>query len=378
MKTADLDSSDLSYLNTWSPLLQPIDPPIGLQPFALPRTSSSAEWLPTHSHTNENSTSSDPQVDGAIGKAISDPDWLFSYWPLLCKSFYANFSSAHPFLMPLKQLEKHLQDHSLLHLQAAICFAGSFYVPTVPRESIREMACSLLVPKVPSCNPYTVQALLLLALCLNACNDIDTATQALSMAIDLALELQMNTAKFAMAYSPSSPIEQESWRRTWWELYCVNGFLAAMRRGKDFYLFNVPTDVGLPCEERHYQANACLLDSHLVTPLLTPKQVVPEPRSIDAYDNRAFSGDEVFSSYAYRIDAIRILGSILILGNVAEQIDMELLNAADRQVTNWVLHLPACKSKTAGDDAVPDEMLFQAHMIINAYISSHLVGHRGS
>ena len=88
-------------------------------------------------------------------------------------------------------------------------------------------------------------------------------------------------------------------------------------------------------------------------------------RNLEDYDNSAFDSEEtVFSSYTYRIDAIRILGKILPITD-PDVMDYHALDIADASLTNWHLHLPACKKEILGKGLEVDEILFQAHMIIN-------------
>ena len=82
----------------------------------------------------------------------------------------------------------------------------------------------------------------------------EQATHTLDRAIDLALDLGMNRRSFAAERSFGVPVLAESWRRTWWELYVMDGMFAAVHMKTSFRLHSVPTDVGLPCEEGVYRA----------------------------------------------------------------------------------------------------------------------------
>ena len=50
----------------------------------------------------------------------------------------------------------------------------------------------------------------------------------------------------------------------------------------------------------------------------------------------------------------------------AEIPDPEAMESADTCLTNWSLHLPSEKRKPINRDGQVDEVLFVAHMIINA------------
>lgn len=69
-----------------------------------------------------------------------------------------------------------------------------------------------------------------------------------------------------------------------------------------------------------------------------------------------------FSSFAYRIDAVRTLGKVLQVQK-ADVLDKDRVNEADTVLVNWVLHLPYSKREFISRDGYVDEMLLQAHMI---------------
>lgn len=97
-------------------------------------------------------------------------------------------------------------------------------------------------------------------------------------------------------------------------------------------------------------------------------QNIPLTRTLEDYDNSAFDSEEtVFSSYTYRIDAIRILGKILPITD-PDVMDYHAQDIADASLANWHLHLPACKKEILGKGLEVDEILFQAHMVINGYV----------
>lgn len=95
-------------------------------------------------------------------------------------------------------------------------------------------------------------------------------------------------------------------------------------------------------------------------------QRIPEPKSLQEFDDRYFALETtVFSSFAYRVDAVRILGQVLAVGQGGDPEDPRA-DAADASLVNWGLHLPECKKELIGEDRRVDEMLFQAHMVVYA------------
>lgn len=90
---------------------------------------------------------------------------------------------------------------------------------------------------------------------------------------------------------------------------------------------------------------------------------------MDQFRDRAFfSKDIVYSSFAYRVDAIRILGTILKLDRSIYARDSNDTEAIEASLNSWLLCLPAAKRELLDCEGKADEMLFQAHMIINASV----------
>jgi hypothetical protein len=69
-----------------------------------------------------------------------------------------------------------------------------------------------------------------------------------------------------------------------------------------------------------------------------------------------------FSSFAYRIAAIRNLGRVLQL----QRILFTVVDQLDAYLVNWNLHLPDSKKLAIDCDGNVDEMLFQGQMITTA------------
>lgn len=90
---------------------------------------------------------------------------------------------------------------------------------------------------------------------------------------------------------------------------------------------------------------------------------------MNAFAERAFCKDEpCFSSYAFRIDAARILGNILAIGHMSASESGKQVESVDSSLTSWLLNLPASKRDVLDREGNADEMIFQAHMIINASV----------
>ncbi|KKY18556.1 putative c6 transcription factor [Phaeomoniella chlamydospora] len=257
--------------------------------------------------------------------------------------YYLYFHPAHPILVPQKV---HASRNYPDYLQHVIQYIGSHYLPVPTTTLYSGIMAELCRTDIKS--PCMVQARLLYSIALNGCNDIKNAQWILAAAVQLALELGMNERDFAEIHSGGLPIEAESLRRTWWELYVVDGYMAALWRKSGFSANSVDPDVLLPCEESLYSEGACASQSP----------------SFSQFNRRYFVDDDInFSSFCYRIDAVRILARVLAL-TANQEVNDDEVQAVDNALAGWVLHLPYTKSEIINTFGEVDEILFQAHMII--------------
>jgi hypothetical protein len=174
------------------------------------------------------------------------------------EAFFQHFSSSHPFLPPRYEMLRLLKINPMHHLETAICFVGSRYLPGAPSASFEELDSLLLVSNSPR-EGSTVQALLLFALGLDSGNDQKQASDVLFKAETLALELSMNHQEYAIINGLGSSIYEESLRRTWWELYVVRIMMAGFHQRGTFCPRNIMSTVPLPCEEREFAAGVSLI-----------------------------------------------------------------------------------------------------------------------
>lgn len=140
-------------------------------------------------------------------------------------------------------------------LLPVIRFVASFFAQNAPTETFRKEAETALFSNPPPRNAFTVQALLLFAIGLHSDNDQEKSAEVKDAAIELAIELGMNMKEFSESSydgTQAGKIMAESWRRTWWELYYLDGLLAGFHQKDSFKLWTVPCTVPLPCEERDY------------------------------------------------------------------------------------------------------------------------------
>jgi hypothetical protein len=166
-------------------------------------------------------------------------------------SYFENFHAQHPFLLPKAHLLKILCRNSLRPLLTVVQVIGSFFIRPDLTKSLRGDANRELTAALPK-NGFSVQALLLFCIALQSAHELEQAKPFLNTATSIALEIGMHHKEFAETNGENSEILEESWRRTWWELYVVQGFVAGTCPTHVSPLFQVNSDVLLPCEEWQY------------------------------------------------------------------------------------------------------------------------------
>ncbi|KAE8453374.1 hypothetical protein EG329_010235 [Mollisiaceae sp. DMI_Dod_QoI] len=265
------------------------------------------------------------------------------------EAFYYHFYPAHPFVLPRHNFYALRKERPIDHLEACMRYVGSFYVPQAPTVALGlEAERSVYHPECRK-DGFRVQAMLILAIGLDGYTYQEKALQILLDAQDLALELGMNKRDYALMNGNGSEVLSESWRRTWWELYIVDGMIAGVHQKSTFRMKEIPADVALPCEEKEFASGQ-----------------IPPPHSLEDFDDESFDGkDFIYSSFTYRIAAIRNLGRVLASRQIMLP-DLPTIDRIDAYLVNWRLHLPDSKKDFISHEGHLDEMLFQAHMITEA------------
>lgn len=185
----------------------------------------------------------------SIPLATDDP---LSSIPL--DGFYTYFFPAHPFVLPRAQLalQCDTDSDSVSRLTPIMALIGALYThDNKQSHSRRQDAERILEETLPSTG-FTVQTFMLLALCLEWSGEGQRADDTLQRAKDVALEIGMDRKSFAVDFGGGNTVLEESWRRTWWELYVVDAFLAAIRHWPTFSLWKLGADVYLPADEERY------------------------------------------------------------------------------------------------------------------------------
>jgi hypothetical protein len=258
--------------------------------------------------------------------------------------YYTYFHPAHPILPPWNLFQK---AHLPSYLKQVVEFIAAHFTPTASSEAYRHTIVGTVLKQAPEAEK--VQALLLLSIVLHSRTEHVESKNCLAAAVDLAFELGLNRATYAETESPNDPIRAECLRRTWWELFVIEGLLKSFGVQHICRTALKPLEVPLPCEESIFREGLTL----------------PNPQTISEFDARFFAEEEPgFSSYAYRIDAVRILNCALKIREMAGSHE-NLIEAIDARVASWFLNLPSSKAKLLRQDGSVNEIMFQACMIVN-------------
>ncbi|KAF4341405.1 c6 zinc finger [Fusarium beomiforme] len=265
-------------------------------------------------------------------------------------SFYSNFHAAHPFVLPKESLMMISVENSVAPVLAVMRWIGSLHIPSCSeRGHLFQGAHQLIYEPRRRKDGFLVQALLLLLIGLDGQGQQEQARQILTGLERIAVDIGLNTRSYAVTYGRALPIMEESWRRTWWELFIVDGLIAGIHRSTNYLLFDVASDVDLPCEEYEYLSGD-----------------IPEPMHLRDINESDFSDtSHEFSSFAYRIQSAQNLGRLLRIPPVSGPDDESLRNI-QTMLTTWRLSLPKSKTDSLYQYGHFDEMLFQAHMITHA------------
>ncbi|KAI8631289.1 hypothetical protein F5Y19DRAFT_25811 [Xylariaceae sp. FL1651] len=294
------------------------------------------------------------------GTPISIPDVQLSNVtdgdPLI-KSFYKHFNRCHPCVVPQNRLQQLCDSapgqESLNLLIAVMRFIGSSYSCPDSSPQLQEkvveglQAIQRLAP-----DPFQVQCRLLYSIALFWGGEKTKSRGEIDAAISTALNLGMNRHRFAADHGRGDAVLQESLRRTWWQLYIIDAYYAAIKRSPTFSLCEVDADTELPCEEDEYESGS-----------------IPTPKTLDDFDSREFGPEnQTFSSFAYLIGATRNIALALSAGlpDASNWLSPKTIAEVDAIIDGWFLLLPKSKKEVLREGSVVDELMFQAQMAVHA------------
>lgn len=182
----------------------------------------------------------------------------------LLEAYYLHFHAAHPILLPVRQRTRQFVKNYPQYLVAVMQCIGSQYESMRPSDGYRN-AISQMLASQSKRDGHLVQAMLIFSVALHAQDCQHDARQMLSSAIEIAVELGMNRTNFASENSMGSPFLEESWRRTWWELYVLDGMLAALHQQNSFKLNSIESNLLLPCEDSIYHTEDVCVQNPVIS-----------------------------------------------------------------------------------------------------------------
>ncbi|RYO74347.1 hypothetical protein DL764_010872 [Monosporascus ibericus] len=272
--------------------------------------------------------------------------------------YYDYFHAAHPCVLPRWALQQHCARYpaQFAPIILVMQYIGSMFDIAVDSQHHRETARQAL-PLHPSrtgvLSPHEIQAMLLYSIAVYWSDEAEEGIEILGKVIHGALELRMHLEPFAPTNGQGSPVLEESWRRTWWQIYVTEGNIAGSTHTYPTRLHGVSTDALLPCEEECYESGD-----------------IPPGRSLDEYDMREFlpDDDRGFSSFAHLVGLTRTLDLVLSQKAPTEQSIAAICTQLDISLSAWYSLLPQSKRCLINDNQELDMQLFKANMLINAYV----------
>ncbi|RLL98732.1 hypothetical protein CFD26_106194 [Aspergillus turcosus] len=299
-------------------------------------------------------------IDASAAQQVS-ADFIHPRDPVddqLISLYYRYFHSAHPCAVPRFAIQRYVVSdrQAIQPLYAVMKYIGSLHNPLIPSAQLKDQVeAELAVVRNTNhvVSPFAVQAVLLYAIAVYWCDETRKGLDLLEEAIQMALGLGMNRSDFATQNGRNDPILEESWRRTWWQVYITDAHIAGSTHTYPFRTTGIQMDVRLPCEEAEYESGN-----------------IPNPRTLEEYDMREFADDEhEFSSFAELVGLTRSLDLAL-----ASRQDLDIKNIStvcanvDTIHVSWTSLLPPSKKTVFRSDGSLDEILFKAHAIIHTWI----------
>ncbi|KAG5987270.1 hypothetical protein E4U43_005163 [Claviceps pusilla] len=194
-------------------------------------------------------------VGDALSRATAQPPPLTLEEKCL-ESFYQHFHAAHPFVLPKPFLLQVSKEPPARPLLLAIRWTGSIFldISAATRERLFNEAYELTHHQHRVKDGFLIQALMLLIVGLDGSCQQEKARAILKDVEAMAIELGLHTRDFAITHGRGIPVLEESWRRTWWDLFIIDGMIAGVHRATNFLLYDVQAGAALPCEEEQYLA----------------------------------------------------------------------------------------------------------------------------
>lgn len=236
-------------------------------------------------------------------------------------------------------------------------FAGSHFTNTPGQHWQQCPTAEMTSPGEPRPTLYSVQAFLILAITYYGRNEIQDSHRMLRKATNLATRIKLHDCTSVSAMSQCDKLFEQSAIRTWWELVNTLAVLSIFDSDHELTIDLPESDLPLPCEEHQYVSG----------------NIPALARCQKDFLDRAFLRDDFeYSSFAYKIEACRLLMALHQLGNDWWSIDKDRIHTVHNSISNFHLSMPLKKRElVAASDGNVDEVLFAAKMF--AAVSTILI-----
>ncbi|RYP65791.1 hypothetical protein DL769_006211 [Monosporascus sp. CRB-8-3] len=170
--------------------------------------------------------------------------------------YYDYFHAAHPCVLPRCALQQHCARYpaQFAPIVLVMQYIGSLFDTAVDSQPCRETARQALpLPhsRAGVLSPHEIQAMLLYSIAVYWSDEVKEGIEILGKVIHGALELGMHLEPFARKNGQEDPVLEESWRRTWWQIYVTEGNIAGSTHEYDMREF-------LPDDDRGFSSFAHL------------------------------------------------------------------------------------------------------------------------
>lgn len=266
----------------------------------------------------------------------------------LVSLYYSRFHRSHPMLVPQAHFSaQQYPDYLIL----AVCLVGHHFATSRPSPSLIRTAASLAEssPGVDHVH-HQVQTLILCALVTSSTSKQSShADDYIAKAVALAYASNLHCLDNPAVYEAGRGLEQESLRRTWWELYIVDAVYSLLRhRPPGFPSASLGSHPFAPCSESQFETGE-LSSGNIVQADFENRILMQTPPD--------------FSSYSYRIHAAAIIRRVCTL-LVGSDLDPDELMAADQAIAAWNLDSPKASFASCDTSGEVDHMLLQAHLLV--------------
>lgn len=264
----------------------------------------------------------------------------------LIQQYYSHFHPSHPMLVPHACFQEQRYPEVLV---VAICVVGQHFGPSRPSLSVNSTALSMAITAGAIDSLHRIQSFVLLALVFFGSHDMSRANDCICRAVLLAQEAGLDRLDSDPLQHSHTPMQQESARRTWWEVYMVDALLALLESRPPRLATQTPAVLPrVPCTEEFYELGG---------------DTGPQQTYAD-FESRYFLPDPVqFSPHFYRIEAVNIVRRVGPL-YTRDHTDPQELEAIGSMIASWSYHLPESSFSSPGSPGELDRILLQAHLLV--------------